>query len=116
MSKLDYVTADTWQEKVAKADGPILVVFIAADCPHCQAMGPILEQLADMPHAGKVLYASVEQEAFLVTRHHIRLVPAFLLFCDVLHAQIAGELTLDELKSFMLLASQSGLRATYLNY
>jgi len=47
-----YLTADTFEEEVLKSQVPVLVDFYADWCGPCQALGPVVDNLADK-YAGK---------------------------------------------------------------
>jgi len=47
------ITAADWDEKVARAAGPVVVDFYSSECPPCEALAPRLEQVAG-EYAGRV--------------------------------------------------------------
>ena len=81
--KLLEITDDNFEEKVLKSDRPFLIDFWAVWCGPCQAVTPILEELASdyegKIHIGKV---DVDKNRKVATKFQIRSIPTLLLFND----------------------------------
>ncbi len=68
-------------ERILAAGRPTLIVFETPGCGPCQALVPVLEDLARQ-YASRVLIARVDAgEAWLAARHHLSFVPT-LVFWD----------------------------------
>jgi thioredoxin 1 len=80
------VTDDTFAADVEQASGLVLVDFWATWCGPCQAIAPILEQLAG-EHAGKLRVAKVDVDAnqSVTQRFNVRSIPSILFFRDGRH-------------------------------
>ncbi len=75
------ITDETFQTDVEQSDIPVLVDFTATWCGPCQALAPILEQVAE-EYTGRVKFAKVDinQCPQTAAKHMIRSVPTLLLF------------------------------------
>ncbi len=75
------LTSAEFDATVSDSSLPVLVDFHASWCAPCQAMGPIVEDVAGRL-AGETLVAkvNVEDEPQLAKRFGVTSIPAFLLF------------------------------------
>ena len=75
------LTSENFEEKVLKADKPVLVDFWAVWCGPCRMMAPavaeIAEEKADTLYVGKV---NVDDAPDLAERYGINSIPCFILF------------------------------------
>lgn len=85
-TQIQHVTDDTFSADVEQASGLVLVDFWATWCGPCQAIAPILEQLAG-EHAGKLRVAKVDVDAnqSVTQRFNVRSIPSILFFRDGRH-------------------------------
>jgi len=76
-----HIDADAFEEKVIKADKPVLVDFFAEWCGPCQVAAPVLDELADEA-AGKyeVVKVDVDQSQELAGKHGVMSIPTVILF------------------------------------
>jgi thioredoxin reductase (NADPH) len=58
---VEIVTADDLERAVFANDGPVVIDFYATWCMPCQAMAPLIEQLAER-YAGKITFAKLNIE------------------------------------------------------
>ncbi len=84
-SKVSQATASDFEDVVLKAKTPVLVDFYADWCPPCQALAPILEDLAtinpkDWPQNTRIAKVDVDAEAALKNKYNIRSMPTLVLF------------------------------------
>jgi thioredoxin 1 len=80
-----------------------MVEFYSSRCPHCQAMEPIVDSLAQrfvgQAHVGKV---NVDQETTLAATYRIDLIPTFVVFKDGREvSRLVGETTEETLAALL---------------
>lgn len=80
-TKILAVTDATFEERVLKAEQPVLVKFEAEWCGPCQAMKPAIAELAD-EYGDKVTIATIDIDTNAQTPHRygVRGIPTVLLF------------------------------------
>lgn len=76
-----HVTDDVFEDKVLKADIPVLVDFWAEWCAPCRALTPILEEIAK-EYAGKLIIAkvNVDESPEVSGQYGVRGIPTLILF------------------------------------
>ncbi len=79
--KLD-ISSKEFEEKVLKADKPVLVDFYAAWCPPCQTMAPIIENLSKEQTDFYVYKVNTDLETALATSEEIFSIPTFIVYKD----------------------------------
>ena len=72
-------TNDNFKKEVLKSDKPVLVDFNATWCPPCQAMHPIVEELAD---DYKVVAVDIDDQEELAEQYEVSGIPCFVVFKD----------------------------------
>ncbi len=100
MSKPIAVTDVDFEEKVLKANTPVLVDFWAAWCRPCLMAAPVLEELAE-EYDGKLTIAKldVDQNAKTAAQYGIMAIPNLIIFKDGKPvSQIVGYKPKDALK------------------
>ena len=72
------INAENFEEKVLKADKPVLVDFWATWCGPCRRQAPVVEELAGTGYeVGKV---DVDKEPSLAQQYKIMSIPTLLVF------------------------------------
>jgi len=100
VSKPIAVTDVDFEEKVLKANTPVLVDFWAAWCRPCLMAAPVLEELAE-EYDGKLTIAKldVDQNAKTAAQYGIMAIPNLIIFKDGKPvSQIVGYKPKDALK------------------
>ncbi|MFZ5831477.1 MAG: thioredoxin [Planctomycetota bacterium] len=100
-----YVELDEarFEEVVLQSDKPVLVDFYATWCPPCNAVAPIVENLAAQ-YAGRVVVAkvNVDNNQGLAQQYKVQSIPTFALFKGGrLLDQKVGGLSAGELDQFI---------------
>lgn len=74
---------DSFEEKVLKAEGPVLVDFYADWCAPCKAAEPVLDELSE-EYEGKVKFVKIDVDANPQTAqdHNVMSIPTTILFND----------------------------------
>ncbi|MCL1890665.1 MAG: thioredoxin [Coriobacteriia bacterium] len=83
MSNVTVLTAATFDTEVMQADKPYLVDFWAAWCGPCQAVAPVVEQIAE--ELGEQIYVgklNVDEEQEVAMRYRVMSIPTLVLFKD----------------------------------
>lgn len=87
-------------QELIQSEQPILVDFFATWCGPCQAMNPILKDLArELRHQVRIIKIDVDKNQALAARLQVRGVPTFALFKEGdLKWRQAGMQTKEQLK------------------
>lgn len=81
MSKPSEVTDQTFEEKVLKADTPVMVDFWAPWCGPCRMVAPIVDELSE-EYDGKVTFVKLntDENPEVSAKYQIRSIPTLLVF------------------------------------
>lgn len=81
-----HVTDSTFTSEIEQAKGLALVDFWAVWCGPCQAIAPVVEQLAEQ-YAGKLKVAKLDTDSNQNTavRFNVRSIPTIMFFKDGRH-------------------------------
>jgi len=90
MAEISYVSEESFQDDVLRAEQPVIVDFTAAWCGPCKMLEPILKQLAqDWQGKVRVFKLDVDECPDLTARFQVMGVPTLMLFVG---GQIVGRL------------------------
>ena len=98
-----YVTDDTFDEEVLKADGPVLVDYWAEWCGPCKMISPVLEEIAKEYNGRlKVAKLNIDENPATPPKYGIRGIPTLMLFKggDV-EATKVGAVSKSQLSAFL---------------
>jgi len=98
-----HVSDSEFNEKVLKADGPVLVDYWAAWCGPCKMIAPLLDDVAE-EYAGKlaVVKLNIDENPQTPQHYGVRGIPTLMLFKDgEVEATKVGALTKSQLTAFI---------------
>lgn len=98
-----YVTDDSFDTEVLKAQGPVLVDYWAEWCGPCKMIGPVLEEIAS-EYAGKIKIAklNIDENPATPPKYGIRGIPTLMLFKNGnVEATKVGALSKSQLSAFI---------------
>lgn len=98
-----YVTDDSFDQEVLKAQGPVLVDYWAEWCGPCKMIGPVLEEIAN-EYAGKIKIAklNIDENPGTPPKYGIRGIPTLMLFKNGnVEATKVGALSKSQLSAFI---------------
>ena len=75
-------TKDNFQTEVLESNKPVLVDFNAEWCPPCQALHPILEELADEREDFKIVAVDIDEQDELAEQFGVSSIPCLIVFKD----------------------------------
>ena len=73
-------TKENFAKEVLKNKQPVLVDFNAEWCPPCQALHPILEELADEHDEFKIVTVDIDDEKELADQYDVSSIPCIIVF------------------------------------
>ena len=76
------ITKDTFESEVLKSDKPVLADFNADWCGPCQALKPILEELAEGNDAYKFVSINIDDQDELAEEYDVASIPCLVIFKD----------------------------------
>ncbi|MBT8421065.1 MAG: thioredoxin TrxA [Gammaproteobacteria bacterium] len=101
--RIVHIADGTFDEKVLKAELPVLVDFWADWCGPCKMIAPILDQVAE-EYAGKVLITklNIDENQRTPPRYGIRGIPTLMLFKGgEIQGTKVGAITKSQLFAFL---------------
>ena len=75
-------TKDNFDAEVLQSDVPVLVDFNATWCPPCQALHPILEEMAENANGYKIVTVDIDDEEELAEKYEVSSIPCLVAFKD----------------------------------
>ena len=84
------LTKDNFTQEVLQSDRPVLVDFWASWCGPCQALGPMVDEVAEEQSQVKVGKVNVDEQAELAREYRIMSIPTLLVLRDALVAPRLG--------------------------
>ncbi|MCR5572159.1 MAG: thioredoxin [Candidatus Saccharibacteria bacterium] len=73
-------TEENFQREVLEAKVPVLVDFNATWCPPCQALHPILEEIADEGGDYKIVTVDIDEQEELAQKYDVSSIPCLVFF------------------------------------
>ena len=75
-------TKANFKKEVLQSKVPVLVDFNAEWCPPCQALHPILEELADERDDFKIVSVDIDDQDELAEEYEVSSIPCLIAFKD----------------------------------
>lgn len=79
---IQHITNDSFEQQVLHSSVPVLLDFYADWCGPCQALSPILEEVASEATGFKVLKVNIDQQPELTRQYRIMSVPTLMVIKD----------------------------------
>ena len=79
---VEKLTLAQFEEKVIKADKPVLVDFYADWCGPCKMMAPVLEEISNERDDVAIYKVNVDEDGELAQRFGVMSIPTFISFKD----------------------------------
>ena len=76
------ITKATFESEVLRADKPVLADFNADWCGPCQALKPVLEELAESTPGYKFVSINIDDEDELAEEYDVASIPCLVIFQD----------------------------------
>ena len=73
-------TSENFQKEVLESELPVLVDFNATWCPPCQALHPILEEIAAEGGDFKIVAVDIDEESELADKYDVSSIPCLIVF------------------------------------
>ena len=103
VSNMIPVTDENFEEKVLKAEGPVLVDFWAEWCGPCKMIAPVLGEIAN-EYEGRLQIAklNIDENPATPPRYGIRGIPTLMLFKNGnVEATKVGAVSKSQLSAFL---------------
>ncbi len=74
------ISSSEFDEKVLKADKPVLVDFFATWCGPCKRLGPVLDEIAEGSSSFYVYKIDVDDSGDIAEKYNVMSVPTMVVF------------------------------------
>lgn len=74
------ISSSEFDEKVLKADKPVLVDFFATWCGPCKRLGPVLDEIAESSSSFYVYKIDVDDSGDIAEKYNVMSVPTMVVF------------------------------------
>lgn len=81
------VTNHDFEEKVLKAQQPVLVDFWAPWCVYCRRLAPVLDRMDGQPDMPQIVKVNIDDAPELAQRYQVDTIPTLLSFRGGEHGQ-----------------------------
>lgn len=78
----EILNENNFNEKVLESDGVVLVDFFATWCGPCQALAPIIDELAEERDDVKIYKVDVDKSMNVAGQYNVRSIPTLAFFKD----------------------------------
>lgn len=83
VDRLEPVTAESFDDRVLRGSGPIVVEFMSYGCGHCRALEPVLQHVAAMLAPRERFFrVNVAVDEALAERYAVEATPTLIMFAD----------------------------------
>jgi len=98
-----YLTDDSFEDEVVKAEGPVLVDYWADWCGPCKMIAPILDEIAEeYKDRIKIAKLNIDENPGTPPKYGIRGIPTLMLFKDGnVEATKVGAVSKSQLTAFI---------------
>lgn len=80
---IDVTSEEQFEEEVTgREDGPVLVYFYSATCPHCKKQSPVIEQWAEDSDNVKLVRVQAQDCLPVFKEHRVLGTPTMIIFSD----------------------------------
>lgn len=76
---IQHITSESFQKEVIQSNATVLLDFYADWCGPCQALAPILEEVAAEQHGFKILKVNIDEQPELTRQYRIMSVPTLVV-------------------------------------
>ncbi len=78
-SRLEHISEAKFEERVLKAQSPVVVDFYADWCGPCQKLGPVLEDFAQEHPEIRVVKVNIDENRELAARYEVKSLPSLIV-------------------------------------